>query len=59
MTVIDQCKDCIYLKVYSGSSEPDDPPCISCKKDVFEYLDPECEWCDKECELKTIKTQKK
>lgn len=53
-TVIEQCNKCIHLKVYTGSQEPDDPPFVSCGKGVFEFLDPECEWHDKECNLKKV-----
>lgn len=53
-TVCDHCEGCTYFYVYNGSNEPDDPPYVSCKKNLFEYLHPECEWHDKNCELKQI-----
>lgn len=53
-TILDQCGNCVHLKLYRGSQAPDDPPVVSCGKDEFEFLHPECEWHDKECELKQI-----
>lgn len=56
-TVFDQCRKCVYFKVYTGSIDPDDPPCVSCGKGEFEYLHPENEWHDKDCELKKVTVQ--
>lgn len=53
-TIFDHCNGCIHFQIYIGSSEPDDPSSVSCKKNIFEYLHPECEWDDDDCKLKEI-----
>lgn len=53
-TILDQCNGCIYLQVYTGSQSPDDPPCINCKKGIFDFECPGDEWEGEECKFKKM-----
>ena len=43
-TIYENCESCIHSDVHSGSWEPDDPPCIDCKKGHFDFVFPGAYW---------------